>query len=406
MQIKCLNTFLATTDRPKARCALNRAAALLLTAAVSMTGAPSLLAQSEQPKLPAQMAWTAYNLGTTGYNQSVAIGAMLREKYNVTLRVIPGQNDVSRLLPLKTGRVQFSANGVATYFAQEGVFQFADPEWGPQPLRMVMSSSGLSNQAVAVAADTGVTTFAELRGRRVPFVRAAPALNISMEAYLACGGLTWDDVVRVDFPGYDAAWEGIINGDVDVAFGTTVSGPTRRLEASPRGIRWLPAPHDDEGCWQRLLDVAPYFTKYNATRGPGISDDNPQEAGTYPYPILITQAEQDSETVYWLTRVMHENYDTYKDADPGAIGWALEFQVFDWVVPYHEGAVRYWKEIGAWTDEHDAHNQALIRRQQVLSDAWQEATARRIRNQDEFLAAWHALRAQRLTEAGFAAIWE
>jgi hypothetical protein len=110
--------------------------------------------------------------------------------------------------------------------------------------------------------------------------------------------------------------------------------------------------------------------------------------------------------VYWLTRVMHENYDTYKDADPGAIGWALEFQVFDWVVPYHEGAVRYWKEIGAWTDEHDAHNQALIRRQQVLSDAWQEATARRIRNQDEFLAAWHALRAQRLTEAGFAAIWE
>jgi uncharacterized protein len=406
MQIKCLNTFLATTDGPKARCALNRAAALLLTAAVSMTGAPSLLAQSEQPKLPAQMAWTAYNLGTTGYNQSVAIGAMLREKYNVTLRVIPGQNDVSRLLPLKTGRVQFSANGVATYFAQEGVFQFADPEWGPQPLRMVMSSSGLSNQAVAVAADTGVTTFAELRGRRVPFVRAAPALNISMEAYLACGGLTWEDVVRVDFPGYDAAWEGIINGDVDVAFGTTVSGPTRRLEASPRGIRWLPAPHDDEGCWQRLLDVAPYFTKYNATRGPGISDDNPQEAGTYPYPILITQAEQDSETVYWLTRVMHENYDTYKDADPGAIGWALEFQVFDWVVPYHEGAVRYWKEIGAWTDEHDAHNQALIRRQQVLSDAWQEATARRIRNQDEFLAAWHALRAQRLTEAGFAAIWE
>jgi TRAP transporter TAXI family solute receptor len=155
---------------------------------VSITAASSAVyAQSSEPQLPDQMAWTAYNLGTTGYNQSVAIGAMLREKYDVTLRVIPGQNDVSRLLPLKTGRVQFSANGVATYFAQEGVYQFADPEWGPQPLRMVMSSSGLSNQAVAVAADIGVSSFAELRGRRVPFVRAAPALNISMEAYLACG---------------------------------------------------------------------------------------------------------------------------------------------------------------------------------------------------------------------------
>jgi len=374
---------------------------------VSITAASSsVFAQDSEPQLPEQMAWTAYNLGTTGYNQSVAIGAMLREKYDVTLRVIPGQNDVSRLLPLKTGRVQFSANGVATYFAQEGVYQFADPEWGPQPLRMVMSSSGLSNQAVAVAADIGVSSFAELRGRRVPFVRAAPALNISMEAYLACGGLTWDDVVRVDFPGYDASWEGIINGDVDVAFGTTVSGPTRRLEASPRGIAWLPAPHDDEGCWERLLNVAPYFTKYNATRGAGISDENPQEAGTYPYPILITQADQDENTVYWLTRVMHENYDAYKDADPGAIGWALEFQVFDWVVPYHEGAVRYWKEIGVWTDAYEAHNAELIRRQDVLAVAWAEVTGQRIGDQQEFLAAWHLLRAERLRAAGFEPIWE
>ena len=114
------------------------------------------MAQPSEPELPRQMAWTAYNLGTTGYNQAVAIGAMLREKYDTTLRVIPGQNDVSRLLPLKTGRVDFSANGVATYFAQEGTFQFASQEWGPQPLRLLMTSNGLSNQAVAVAADTGI----------------------------------------------------------------------------------------------------------------------------------------------------------------------------------------------------------------------------------------------------------
>ena len=405
MQLKHLSVLRGASRPAFVRNSLLGIVSGVFCAAVLSGSAPAF-AQTSQPQLPPQMAWTAYNLGTTGYNQSVAIGAMLRENYNVTLRVIPGQNDVSRLLPLKTGRVQFSANGVATYFAQEGVYQFADPEWGPQPLRMVMSSSGLSNQAVAVAADIGVSTFAELRGRRVPFVRAAPALNISMEAYLACGGLTWDDVVRVDFPGYDAAWEGIINGDVDVAFGTTVSGPTRRLEASPRGIAWLPAPHDDDACWERLLNVAPYFTKYNATRGPGISDENPQEAGTYPYPILITQAEQDENTVYWLTRVMNENYDTYKDADPGAIGWALEFQVFDWVVPYHEGAVRYWKEIGVWTDEYEAHNAELIRRQDVLASAWTEVTGRRIRDQQEFLTAWHQLRAERLRAAGFAPIWE
>ncbi len=377
----------------------------LLVLLVSLTVTGLTLAQPNQVELPRQMAWTAYNLGTTGYNQAVAIGAMLRNRYNVTLRVIPGQNDVSRLLPLKTGRVDFTANGVATYFAQEGMFQFAAQEWGPQPLRLLMTSNGLSNQGIAVAADTGVTSFAGLRGRRVPYVRAAPALNVSMEAYLACGGLTWDDVVRVDFPGYEAKWTGLINGDIDVAFGTTVSGPPYRLEASPRGIFWLPAPHDDEGCWQRMLAIGPYFTKHLATRGASISEDNPHEAGTYPYPLLTALATQENDLAYSLTRAIHENYDDFKDSDPGAIGWALESQVFQWVVPYHEGAVSYWREIGVWTDEIEAHNQSLIRRQEILALAWTEVNASDIRDRDDFSEAWTKLRTQRLEEAGFDPVW-
>lgn len=357
------------------------------------------------PELPQQMAWTAYNVGTTGYSQAVAIGAMLREQYDITLRVIPGQNDISRLRPLNTGRVEFSANGVATYFAQEGMFQFADPVWGPQPLRLLMSSSGNSNQAVAAAADSGITSFSDLEGRRVPYVRGAPALNISMEAQMACGGVTWDDVERVDFPGYEAMWDGVIDGDVDVAFGTTVSGPARRLEASPRGIRWLPTPHDDEACWERLRAVGPYFVPKMATRGPEISEENPQEGPDYPYPLLTSLAEQDDEMVYWMVRVINENYDSFKDADPGAIGWALERQTFDWVVPYHEGAVRYWREIGVWNDELEAHNQRLLERQQVLMDAWDEMQSRDAGEGDDFREAWMALRAERLEAAGFDPVW-
>ena len=87
---------------------------LATTTVFSLTGTGNALSQTGQSPFPRQMAWTAYNLGSTGYNQAVAIGAMLREKFGVTLRVIPGQNDVSRLLPLKTGRVDFTVNGVST----------------------------------------------------------------------------------------------------------------------------------------------------------------------------------------------------------------------------------------------------------------------------------------------------
>ena len=250
----------------------------LLTLLITMAAAPLLQAE-EDVNLGRTMAWSAYNLGTTGYNQAVAIGKVMKDHYGTNLRVVPGKNDVSRLLPLVKKRVQFSANGIATYFAQEGVFQFADKKWGPQPLRLVMMSYGDSNQALGVAADLGINTYADLKGKRVPYVRGAPALNVSTEAFLACGGLTWADVKRVDFPGYAAMWTGVVNGQVDAAYANTVSGPTRKLEASPRGIFWPPAPHADAGCWARMAKVVPFMTPHMATRGAGISVENPH--GSY-----------------------------------------------------------------------------------------------------------------------------
>ena len=354
------------------------------------------------PEFPRTMSWSAYNLGTTGYNQAVGIGKALKDNYNVNLRVLPGKNDVSRLLPLQRGRVQFSANGVATYFGQEGVFQFAGKTWGPMPLRLVIASHGDSNQALGVANDLGMKSYADLRGKRVPYVRGAPALNVTTEAFLACGGLTWNDVERVDFPGYNAMWTGIVNGQVDAAYATTVSGPTRKLEASPRGIFWPPAPHDDAGCWQRMDAVVPFMQKHVATRGAAISEDNPHEGATYPYPMLITLASQDEQLVHDLAKAIHIHYEEYKNADPGSIGWAMDRQNFQWVVPFHEGAVRYFKSVDVWSDADDAHNSRLIQRQSVLATAWQ---AHQAEDPDDFSAAWMVRRAAALDGAGFDPIW-
>ena len=355
--------------------------------------------------LPRTLAWTAYNLGTTGYNQAVAIGMVLKRHYDVSLRVVPGKNDVSRLLPLVRGRVHLSANGIATYFAQEGVFQFAAPVWGPIPVRMVFTSNGEGNQALAVAADTGITQYSELKGRRVPYVRGAPSLNVNTEAMLACGGLGWEDVERVDFPGYNAMWTGIVNDHVDAAFAATVSGPTRKLEASPRGIFWPPVPHDDAACWQRMMLVAPYFSKHIGTRGAQMSVDQPHEGVTYPYPLLIGLDHTDETLVYEMARVIHRHYDEFKDADPGAIGWALDRQLKQWVVPWHQGTVRYFRELGVWSAADEAHNQRLLERQSVLQAAWDEHIGVEDEESDEFQSAWQVSRVAALEAAGFDPVW-
>ena len=36
-----------------------------------------------------------------------------------------------------------------------------------------------------------------------------------------------------------------------------------------------------------------------------------------------------------LAKAIHIHYDDYKNADPGSIGWAMDRQNFQWVVPFH-----------------------------------------------------------------------
>ncbi|MEX2240799.1 MAG: hypothetical protein WD775_08915, partial [Burkholderiales bacterium] len=107
----------------------------LFRAALGATLAVSVAAHADVT-LPPTISWSAYDVGSGGYNQAVAIGNALKQKYNVSLRVLPGKNDVSRNLPIREGQVQFSANGVGgAYLAMEGVFEFGAPSWGPQPIR-------------------------------------------------------------------------------------------------------------------------------------------------------------------------------------------------------------------------------------------------------------------------------
>ncbi len=63
---------------------------------------------------------------------------------------------------------------------------------------------------------------------------------------------------------------------------------------------------------------------------------------------------------------MIDTYNGYKDGAPGAEGMALSLQNFQWVVPYHDGAIRAFKEKGVWTDAAQKHNDGLIKRQQVM----------------------------------------
>ncbi len=370
--------------------------ALALVVAALVTGPASA-----DVKLPSTLAWSAYDVGSAGYNQSVGIGNALKQKYNVSLRVLPGKNDVSRNLPLRNGQVQFSANGVGgAYLAQEGMFDFGAKEWGPQPVRGLMLNTSDQLLTILAAKDSGVKTIADLKGKRVAWVIGAPSLNQNITAILAFANLTWDDVKKVEFGGFGAAMDGVVNNQVDAAFSSSVSGKAYQIAKSPRGLVYPVISHKDKEGWKRLNALAPFFRPFMGTEGAELSKEHPAESSTYPYPILMTYAAQDADLVYNMTKAMVETFDMYKGSAPGASGWAVDRQNFAWVVPYHDGAIKYWKETGQWKPEHQAHNDKLIARQKVLASAWAEVNKGGYADDKAFEQAWMKARADALAKAG------
>ncbi len=371
--------------------------AAALSAASIIASAPSVA----QSGLPATLAWSAYDVGSGGYNQSVAIGNALKQKYNVSLRVLPGKNDISRTLPLREGKVQFSANGVGgSYLAQEGVYEFGAKDWGPQPVRALMMNTSDQILTVVAAKDAGIKTVADLKGKRVAWVIGAPALNQNITAILAFAGLTWNDVQKVEFGGFGAAMDGIINNQVDAAFSSSISGKAFQIAKSPRGLAYPVISHSDKAGWARMNKVAPFFFPFMGTEGAELSKDKPAESATYPYPVLMTYASQDADLTYAMTRAMVDTFDLYKSAAPGNSGWDVKRQNFAWVIPYHDGAIRYWKETGVWTPEHQAHNDKLLARQKVLAEAWVKTRQGNYADDKAYAQAWMAARAEALTKSG------
>jgi TRAP transporter TAXI family solute receptor len=370
--------------------------------AVAAALAFPVAAKAADIKLPDTLAWTAYDVGSGGYNQAVAIGNALKSKLQVNLRVLPGKNDISRNLPLREKRVHFSANGVGgTYLAQEGLYEFGAKEWGPQRLRLLMLNNADALLTIVTAKDANIKTIYDIKGKRVAWVAGAPSLNQNITAMLAFANLTWNDVTKVEFGGFGAAMEGIIANQVDAAFSSSISGHAYKIASSPRGLQYPLFPHKDKDGWARMNKIAPFFVPFMGTEGANMSKDNAVEAATYPYPTLIAYDTQDANLVYNMTKAMVEFFPEYKDGAPGNNGWDLKRQIFDWVVPYHEGAVRYFKEINVWKPEHEAHNKKLIQRQDALAKAWDGYAKSGPGDEKAFLAGWLKARAAALTKAGF-----
>jgi uncharacterized protein len=359
---------------------------VVLIAVLCLAPVPSPGADpGKDSKLPGMMSWSAFGVGSRGYVQGAAISNALAKVYGTKVRLIPSGTSVGRLMPMKTGAANYGMLADEVYFAANAIYEFANPDWGPQDLRVLLAHP--APIGYVATAKSGIKTAKDSKGKRIGWIPGASTNNVKTEAFLAFAGLTWKDVQRVDMPSYEAAGKGLIEGKIDaICYGVTAP-VLYELEASPQGISWVEFPASDVEGWKRIQAITPWVRPGRYDIGPGIKKGQFKEVPSYVYPQLTCYAKQDATEVYALIKAFDETFDMYKAVDQEMPEWAISRAGKTPAgAPFHEGAIRYLKEKGIWTAESDQWNAKYLERLKKVKQAWKtaadEAASKKISSKD------------------------
>lgn len=327
-------------------------------------------------KRPEIIYFASHTAGAGGYALLGMVAEAIIEKEKVKVRLVPAGSDVARTLMAYKGQAYTAAlNSISGWQVQEGLEDFSAPEWGPTPVRYLWEPEHVGAGFV-VRGDSAIKAIPQLKGKKVATMPGSPSPELMNEAFLAFGGLTWKDVQKVPFPSPVAAMEGVTKQRVDTTFFNIVASRAYELASMPCGIRYLQMPASDKAGWKRLKVVCPPMSPKLATVGAGISDKNPKWVSTQGYPNFLTWAKLDEDTAYYITKYLHETYPVYSKANKSLkLDWTLEKCLNVWqndVVPFHKGAIRYFKEIGKWNAAREKMNEERIAHQAMLKKLWDE----------------------------------
>ena len=345
----------------------------LLTSGLAVAGMATA-ATAGDVKLPRSMVWSAYDLGSSGYAEASGIANALQKKHPTRIRIVPAGTSIGRMLPMATGKVKYGFLANEAFFAAEGSYDFADLAWGPQDIRIVLGRP--ATVGFATAKDTGVKSIADLRGKRIGFVKGNPSVNVKNDGYLAFGGLTRKDVKPVWFGSYSAMKDAVLAGQLDAFGSVTTSSNVRQIEASPRGLIWPPFEPDNKKGWDAMQGIISFVAPTKETIGAALSKDNPTWLVGYRYPMITTYATTTTEEVYNLVKAIDESFDLYKNTTGSSKNWELKRSIRTPAdAPWHDGAIKYAKEKGLWTAEDQAWHDKRLARLTALRELWDKTTS-------------------------------
>jgi TRAP transporter TAXI family solute receptor len=214
------------------------------------------------------------------------------------------------------------------------------------PTKNVMQLANLYPQyfQIFVWEDSGIKSISDLKGKSICPGPKGHTGEFLTQQVLQVYGLSYKDMKKVNHVSYSDAGSLMKDGHADSWLpGTTIPASVGIELATARKIRLISIPDDkirelqklNAGYIKRIIPAGTY---------PAVNYDVP---GIGYFTHLVISAKLPEPLVYKITKILAENVDRLGQVVKDMKGVTAKDLALDIGVPFHPGALKYYKEVGA-----------------------------------------------------------
>ena len=198
---------------------------------------------------------------------------------------------------------------------------------------------------VVAASGSGINSYKDLKGKKLVTQPKGNTAELLTDQILRLNGMTYESLAKVNFQaGYTDAVAMMKDGHVDVfTLGTTAPASAVMDLASARDVTLVPV---DDATFQGVKKANPGHNKLIIKAGTYPKQD--KDVAVIGYSThLVVACNLPEDTVYKMTKTMAAHVEDMAAVVKAISGSTPKDMALDIGVPFHKGAMKFYKEIGA-----------------------------------------------------------
>ncbi|MDI7259326.1 MAG: TAXI family TRAP transporter solute-binding subunit [Thermodesulfobacteriota bacterium] len=279
-------------------------------------------------------------MGGSWYPLGGAIAELIQKTIpGATVSVAPG-GGIANVVGIQEGKADIGFGNSSS--SVDGVVG-RDPF--KAPTKNVMQLANLYPQyfQMVVLEDSAIKTVTDLKGKGICPGPKGHTGELLSQQVLQIYGLSYKDMTKVNHVSYSDAVSLMKDGHAEgFLLGTTIPASSILDLAITKKIRLLSLP-DDKIKELQKMNIGYLKRTIPAGTYPGVNYD---VHGVGYFTHLVISAKLPEPLVYKITKVLSENVDRLADVVKDMKGVTVKDLALDIGVPFHPGALKYYKETG------------------------------------------------------------